>query len=85
MQLKKNILSPIVNQFPPHPIPKSVSDSGEAELQAEQQPSTPGWCRATISVARGYHSLRRYQTLVPLFGMLLTVHHILYPEVASHL
>lgn len=85
MQLKKNILSPIVNQFPPHPIPKSVCDSGEAELQAEQQPSMPGGCRAIISVVRDYHGLSGCQTLVSLFGVLLTVHHILYPEVTSHL
>lgn len=39
----------------------------------------------TVSVARDHHGLSGYQTLVPLFGMLLTVHHILYPEVASHL
>lgn len=85
MQLKNNTSFPIVTQFPPHPLPKSVIDSGEAERQAEKQPSTSGGWRATISVAEDYHGLSGCQSLVPLFGMLLTVHQILDPEVASHL
>lgn len=68
---------------PPRPFPKSISESDEVQLQVDVQPASSGAdrCGAACSLARG----GRLALLVPLTGVLLTVHVIPEPKVTSHL
>lgn len=85
----KNILCHMVDRCSlPQPIPKSITERDEVVLQADKQHSSSraeGKCGAADSLAIGHSGLRRScLTLVPLFGVLLTVHHIPNPKVTPH-
>lgn len=89
MWWEKNILCHIVDMCPPPlPIPK-VCNGVPMRWSFRQTSSTlrpeQGSCVAADSLARGDGGLRwTTWALVPLFGVLLTVHHVSNPKVTSH-
>lgn len=70
----------------PQNIPKSTNESDEVVFPAAPFVQNDDRSRVANSVAGGHgHWNGPFCALVPLFGVLLTIHYILNPKVTSHL